>query len=581
MFFLDDNIDIYHIFIVKYEKILDPLEVCIMSITIDWLLTQELMEGFELLAGDTSLQTPVTGINIMDNPDTTPWISQGALLLSTGYLLTDSHITQNLIQELSERNCAGLGIKMNRYIKELPNEMIQQAKQLHFPIFSIPFSSSMDQIANLVYRKLYEEEMGNTQRLAIIYKEINESVLKRQGLHHLLSIIGEALSANVFLTNDSFELMEFYHHNTSDIQFPFSFSRDSYTLFSDSDILYLKNQYQTTHLPYIPYSIHANEGEMQFEIFAINNRNNLLGYLILLKTDDTPDAYDFIMNLQTILYIALVNHSVMTETERSSRDIFFQNLLSGKYTTEQEIDPLCMQNHFEFQKDRLCLVFHIAEYDNLTIAQRRAYERKVFAILQDVCTPYPIQEIHTVFQTTLLLFLLFDQKDRPNAEIICGEEIAENCYNALDAKEISCTIGISCSASGSTTIYPCYCQAMMALEIGSKLHPKEHCYSFLRDQIYHSIINHYTHQELQQIYDNYLGKLERYDIKNQSDLLNTLITYLDCSRNVSQAAKMMFIHRNTMFYRLEQISDLLEIDLNDCNTIYLLQTSIYIRQILQ
>ena len=39
--------------------------------------------------------------------------------------------------------------------------------------------------------------------------------------------------------------------------------------------------------------------------------------------------------------------------------------------------------------------------------------------------------------------------------------------------------------------------------------------------------------------------------------------YLLCGNNITVAAKMLHIHRNTLVYRLKQIRECLEIDFND------------------
>lgn len=553
-----------------------------MSITVDWLLTQDTMKGFKLLAGDTSQNTPVTGINIMDNPDTVPWLAEGALILSTGYLFTDSKLTENLIQNLAEKGCSGLGIKMNRYLKELPPSMLKQAEELHFPIFDIPFSSSMDQIANLVYRKLYEDEMSETQRLSVLYRDISECVLKKQKLSKLLPIIGNAVSCSVFLTNDSFEILEYTLSDTFPYDFPFTFCRDSYTLFSEADISYLKNNPDDRHLPLITHSVAAYGEVLEFQLFPLVSRNALLGFLVLLKDKNTSvSSYDFVMNIRSILCISLMNHTILTEAERSGRDVFFQNLLSGNLKTKQEIEPLCLQNHFDFKKNRLCIVFSIPEYENMTIAKRRAFERKIFSLFDEELDSPAGSVIKTVFQTHFILFLYLTKDYSQKEASEYGLKTALKLIHVLHQENIIVSAGVSKYASGASTIFSCYTQALQSLEIGKLLHPKDTCFSYFNDQIYHSFITHYTNSELQEIYDETLGILESYDTDNQAELMLTLSTYLKCLGNITQTAKELFIHRNTMFYRLDQIRELLHLDFDNKNDMYTIQTGFYIKEILK
>lgn len=53
------------------------------------------------------------------------------------------------------------------------------------------------------------------------------------------------------------------------------------------------------------------------------------------------------------------------------------------------------------------------------------------------------------------------------------------------------------------------------------------------------------------------------DEKNHTELYHTLKTYLLCENNVTVAAKALHIHRNTLVYRLKQIKECLETDVND------------------
>lgn len=67
--------------------------------------------------------------------------------------------------------------------------------------------------------------------------------------------------------------------------------------------------------------------------------------------------------------------------------------------------------------------------------------------------------------------------------------------------------------------------------------------------------------------DNYvtgkLGELIKSDKIQEGELCKTLETYLDCNCNANATAEILFIHRNTMRYRLDKIKKILGYDLND------------------
>ena len=57
--------------------------------------------------------------------------------------------------------------------------------------------------------------------------------------------------------------------------------------------------------------------------------------------------------------------------------------------------------------------------------------------------------------------------------------------------------------------------------------------------------------------ENQIGALLDYDRKNGTELVRTLETYFATGQSKQRTAKALYIHRQTLYYRLEQISALL------------------------
>ena len=57
--------------------------------------------------------------------------------------------------------------------------------------------------------------------------------------------------------------------------------------------------------------------------------------------------------------------------------------------------------------------------------------------------------------------------------------------------------------------------------------------------------------------------LVAHDRERRSDLVRTLRAYFAAGSNASEAADRMFLHRNSMLYRLERIQKLTGLDLKD------------------
>ena len=60
-----------------------------------------------------------------------------------------------------------------------------------------------------------------------------------------------------------------------------------------------------------------------------------------------------------------------------------------------------------------------------------------------------------------------------------------------------------------------------------------------------------------------LDIIEQYDRENQTDLLNTLKVYLDNDCNAQKCGRLLFLHRNSLVYRIHRIQEISGCDLSD------------------
>ncbi len=81
--------------------------------------------------------------------------------------------------------------------------------------------------------------------------------------------------------------------------------------------------------------------------------------------------------------------------------------------------------------------------------------------------------------------------------------------------------------------------------------------------IYRFLFNSGNQAEVLQYCNEKLKKLEEYDDANGSFLCDTLVAFYMNGFNAVKTAEELYIHRNSLQYRLNKIKELLEIDLND------------------
>lgn len=72
--------------------------------------------------------------------------------------------------------------------------------------------------------------------------------------------------------------------------------------------------------------------------------------------------------------------------------------------------------------------------------------------------------------------------------------------------------------------------------------------------------------ELDHYVEDELGPLLDHEVTKDSPLLDTLVVFLDCDGNKSEAATKLFLHRRSLYYRLEKIEKILGRSLDDAET---------------
>src|SRR3954451_19953548 len=103
------------------------------------------LNGARLIAGKSGLDRIVQRLNVMEVPDILSWVKPHELLLTTGYPLRNTpQSLDRLVADLDERGLAALGVKLGRYLDDLPAEMIEQADRLGFPLILLPDDVGFD-----------------------------------------------------------------------------------------------------------------------------------------------------------------------------------------------------------------------------------------------------------------------------------------------------------------------------------------------------------------------------------------------------------------------------------------------------
>ena len=124
-----------------------------------------------------------------------------------------------------------------------------------------------------------------------------------------------------------------------------------------------------------------------------------------------------------------------------------------------------------------------------------------------------------------------------------------------------------------------YREARQALIVGSMIHSdEEFMLGYGELGVKRLLYLMIDHPEFDRFYEENLSPLEAYDAEWETELVPTLQVYLKQGANLNSAARALFIHRHTLRYRLEQIAELLNVDIDSQEVLLNLQIAFLIKE---
>jgi PucR family transcriptional regulator, purine catabolism regulatory protein len=129
------------------------------ALTVRELLGQASMRGARLIAGEDGLDRLIRRLNVMTVPNIVGWTKQEEFLLTTGYPLPrEGDGFCELVEQLAANRLAGLGVKLDEYLAEVPPEVIKLADTACFPIIVIPRTAPLDDVLSEAFETIVNRQ---------------------------------------------------------------------------------------------------------------------------------------------------------------------------------------------------------------------------------------------------------------------------------------------------------------------------------------------------------------------------------------------------------------------------------------
>lgn len=526
--------------------------------------------GITLVAGTGGVGKEISRTNIMDNPDTFDWLISGEFLLSTGYVFPeDSELRRGMVRKLAEIGCSGLGLKTRRYLPAIPACMIEEAEALDFPLLELPFGNSLSTINSVINQHIYRQEDGRIEKALTIHRKLTRASLQSGGLYEIARIAVGFLDNPILIFDSNWRLLSWEDcpKNPYPIRDHIATKRKTAVLpgeFTDS----MPKSMDMFRKPITRRLTLQKNHQVICRIMPVAaNDSSLFGYLVVWETVRTLDMADHVALEQVAISVALERLRAKEIEEikiRIKRD-FFDDLLSGNIESLSAIRSLSELHGLNTDSRYRCLLVRYASgtsEDKLINQGQLNLQAKLCA---DICArvsadyAIPVVPIQRSMQVILLLEVTADSNHTDRIV-----QYAQSLYDELSADfpPETLLLVVGGVAEDITEVSDTFADVQQTLRLLHNTRAAQRIV-FVEDYALSHLLGHIDRQHMLQFAQKSLGKLLEYDRDNGAELMETLDVYFAFSGNITEAARYMYIHRNTYIYRMNKIKAILGKDFSN------------------
>jgi purine catabolism regulator len=165
---------------------------------------------------------------------------------------------------------------------------------------------------------------------------------------------------------------------------------------------------------------------------------------------------------------------------------------------------------------------------------------------------------------------------RPARTIALAQTVIDLAGKEYPEAVIRCGVGTPAGDLGAWQFS--FRQAGQALDMARRLGERKPLY-YMDLSVYRLLLQFEDHPDLRSFLQETLGPILRHE--NSDELLATLEEFFAHNGNLSQTSEALFIHRNTLTYRMERLASVAQLDLENPDTRLAVQLALCIRRMLK
>ena len=529
----------------------------------------------EVLAGAGGLDRTITWVKVLESPETINWLAEGELLLTVAFAIKDDQAAQkDLMRNLAAVGSAGLVIKPERYLPEIPADMLGQADEFSIPLIRIPPDVSYLEIMNPILERIINAQNAQLRRSIEIHKQFTHLALDGQGLDAIVKTLGELVESSISLEDANFHLLASHvvpgvtdkHRQQTLAQkgTPLKVQQAAAIKAVLQEVVRGRAPHKVPPFPELGLTAPRI-------ITPVLAGHENLGYLSII--DHPQHLEDLAMmaveHAATVIALEMIKQREVAEAEDRVRGELVDDLLNGTFGDEANVQRRARHLRYDLSVPHRVFVVDVDHFRQF-IKDRRYEEGRVIAVKHQLfqLVTGAVRRQHARHLVTAhsdsVIVLVPQRADGTDPD---GETLAARLREVVAESELGLTVSVAIGrvCTKPDDFRPAFIEAQRALDLMVRFGKREQIINYDRLGVYRLLAQVEDRAGLEAFAGRMLAPLVDYDRARGTPLLKTLEVYLQRHGNLRQSSRDLHIHLNTLHYRLRRISEVTGVDLKDAD----------------
>ncbi|RTK78998.1 PucR family transcriptional regulator [Enterococcus faecalis] len=520
----------------------------------------------QLLSSHSNLTQPLESVEITETPDVADFIPKNVMILTTAMIYKDDQEKlKPFIDSLKQAECTALGIKVGRFLDEISPEIVAYTSAVDLPLIKIPSTQPLGGLLHEIVGYLRDSKTEQMSVAFDIQKRFSTLLMQDVDATRFIAEFAKILNAPIILLSPWQQVIAhsnyFYGNQKSAEFFIEQLSKDHFQqLAQEKKIFRLQDERQEN---------------IQVAGFPIRVNDYFPYYLLVLSPEQIPYPISEFAIDQAILVLTFMlfkNQKIAESFEHLKTD-FLDRLLD----THQEALSK-HQNWLELWKNyrlinsdyyQLAIVYGVTKPENEThIRYQQAEGQLIFQWLKEQLPEILPDVALFKLKNQNKSILIFQSKKNDHLMIL--QNLAERLQQALP---ITIRFALGNAYENLEDLPNSYIEASSTLEASlhaqkpatvQLFHPKG--LAGLFEKIGTEDVEYFCQQQLKELAYPTEPTLQ--------ELRKTLKVFLDFNCEITKTANALYLHRNTIKYRMNQCEKLLGTSIQEPETSLLLRVAL-------